>query len=108
MARGLARKTLFNRATVPPLQRRLAHLDRRSRLAEWTFWKIMLHHTDAGYMAQSPRRPIPVPTRPAVTGSRRDDLAHDIEDDDDRRHGGTPRSQADPQVDRQARLEVAS
>ena len=67
VARGLARKTLFNRATVPPLQRRLAHLDRRSRLAEWTFWKIMLHHTDAGYMAQSPRRPIPVPTRPAAT-----------------------------------------
>lgn len=69
VARGLARKALFNRATVPPLQRRLAELDRRSRLAEWTFWKIMLHHTDAGYMAQPPRRPIPVPTRPASTTS---------------------------------------
>ncbi|MGZ4695613.1 MAG: hypothetical protein ACXWA3_18475, partial [Acidimicrobiales bacterium] len=56
---------LFNRATVPALQRRLAHLDRRTRLTEWTFWKIMLHHTDAGYLAQPPRRPIPVPTRPA-------------------------------------------
>ena len=71
VARGLARKALFNRATVPPLQRRLADLDRRSRLAEWTFWKIMLHHTDAGYLAQPPRRPIPVPTRPAGRRRRR-------------------------------------
>ena len=70
VARGLARKALFNRVTVPPLQRRLAHLDRRSRLAEWTFWKVMLHHTDAGYLAQPPRRPTPVPTRPDAAAPR--------------------------------------
>ena len=65
VVRGLARKTLFNRWTVPPLQQRLAHLDRRSRLAEWSYWKILLHHTDRGFLEQGPRRPLPVETLPA-------------------------------------------
>ncbi|HVN51921.1 MAG TPA: glycosyltransferase family A protein [Acidimicrobiales bacterium] len=65
IARGLARKTLFNRWTVPPLQRRFATLDRHSRIAEWSYWKILLHHTDRGYLEQGPRRPLPVETLPA-------------------------------------------
>jgi glycosyltransferase involved in cell wall biosynthesis len=65
VTRGLVRKTLFNRWTVPPLQDRLGRLDRRSRLAEWSYWKILLHHTDRGYLEQGPRRPLPVPTRAA-------------------------------------------
>jgi glycosyltransferase involved in cell wall biosynthesis len=64
VARGLARKALFNRVTVPVLQKRLAGIDRRNRMAEWTYWKILLHHTDRGLREQPPRRPIPVPTLP--------------------------------------------
>jgi glycosyltransferase involved in cell wall biosynthesis len=64
VARGLARKALFNRWTVPPLQNRLSRLDRHSRLAEWSYWKILLHHTDRGFREQSARRPLPVPTLP--------------------------------------------
>ncbi len=70
VARGLARKALFNRWTVPPLQARFAGLERRSRLAEWSYWKILLHHTDRGFLEQSPRRPVPVETRPASVEER--------------------------------------
>jgi glycosyltransferase involved in cell wall biosynthesis len=65
VSRGLVRKTLFNRWTVPPLQARFAQLDHRSRVAEWAYWKILLHHTDLGFREQPPRRPIPVETLPA-------------------------------------------
>jgi len=64
IARGLARKALFNRWTVPPLQQRLSQLERHSRLAEWGYWKILLHHTDRGFREQPPRRPLPVATLP--------------------------------------------
>lgn len=64
VARGLARKMLFNRWTVPRLQRQLSRLDRHNRLAEWSYWKILLHHTERGYRDQPPRRPLPVPTLP--------------------------------------------
>lgn len=64
VVRGLARKALFNRWTVPPLQRQLGQLNRRSRLAEWSYWKILLHHTERGYLEQAPRRPLPLPTLP--------------------------------------------
>ena len=64
VARSLARKALFNRWTVPPLQRRLGRLDHHSRFAEWSYWKILLHHTDRGLREQPPRRPLPVPTVP--------------------------------------------
>jgi len=63
-ARMAARQALFNRWTVPMLQRRLAKLDRRSRAAEWTYWKIMLHHTVEAYRSEPRRSPRPVPTRP--------------------------------------------
>jgi len=64
IARGLARKALFNRWTIPPLQQRLGQLERQSRLAEWSYWKILLHYTDRGFREQPPRHPLPVPTQP--------------------------------------------
>lgn len=66
MARMTVREILFNRFTVPPLQRRFSAADRRSRLAEWAYWKIMLHHTQHGYRAAPPRSPAPTATLPAA------------------------------------------
>lgn len=64
MLRGTVRTALFNRVTVPPLQRRLAAQDRRSAWAEWCYWKVMLHHTQRGYAQTLPRSPRPTPTLP--------------------------------------------
>jgi glycosyltransferase involved in cell wall biosynthesis len=66
VVRGVARRALFNRVTVPAIQRRLASLDRRSRAAEWAYWKVMLHHTNRGYRTEPTRSPRPVLTRPAA------------------------------------------
>jgi glycosyltransferase involved in cell wall biosynthesis len=66
VVRGLVRRALFNRYSVPPLTRRLARQPSRSPVAEWTYWKVMLHHTNRGYMAQGRRSPTPVPTLDAV------------------------------------------
>jgi GT2 family glycosyltransferase len=61
--RMTVRNALFNGVTVPPLQRRLARLTRRSRLAEWTYWKVLLHHTERGYRTEPPSVTRPIPTR---------------------------------------------
>lgn len=66
-ARGVARRALFNRVTVPVVQRRLARPTRRSALAEWSYWKVMLHHTERGYREAPARVPAPVPTLPVPT-----------------------------------------
>jgi GT2 family glycosyltransferase len=68
--RGVLRKALFNPLTVPPLQRRLGRLDRTHRLAEWSYWKVMLHHTERGYHLQPARNPRPVPTLPRLVSER--------------------------------------
>jgi hypothetical protein len=94
VARGLARKTLFNRATVPPLQRRLAASIGAAAWPSGRFWKIMLHHTDAGYMAS---RRAGDPVRHPTGGHHRlgrDELT-DVEDD-------VSASRADPQAEPQA------
>lgn len=70
IVRGAARSVLFNRWTVPALQRRFGDLDRRSRLAEWSYWKLMLHHTERGYRAAPRRSPRPVPTLDVARRSR--------------------------------------
>ncbi len=62
MVRGAVRSLLFNRFTVPPLQQRLSRLDQRSRLADWMYWKVMLHYTNRGYRATTPSSTVPVPT----------------------------------------------
>jgi GT2 family glycosyltransferase len=61
--RMTARRALFNRYTVPPLQRHLGARSRRSRIAEWSYWKILLHHTEVGYRSEPPRSPAPTPLR---------------------------------------------
>lgn len=63
--RMAARTALFNRVTVPLLQPRLERVSERSRWAEWTYWKVMLHHTQRAYRSTPPRRPVPTPTLPA-------------------------------------------
>lgn len=65
-ARRLARRALFNRLTVPVLQRHFGRLEHRSRVAEWSYWKILLFHADRGWRDQAPRRPRPVTTVPEV------------------------------------------
>lgn len=66
--RMAARVALFNSLTVPIVQHRLESLERRSRLAEWTYWKVMLHHTQQAYRTAAPRHPVPVPTLPVARG----------------------------------------
>lgn len=61
VARQLVRKALFNRWTAPFLRRRLATYNRRSRLAEWAYPKIVLHYMERGYREQGPRCPAPTP-----------------------------------------------
>ena len=38
--------------------------DQRNALAEWLYWKMLLHHTEHGYHTSPPRRPEPTPTWP--------------------------------------------
>jgi glycosyltransferase involved in cell wall biosynthesis len=64
-----ARIALFNSFTVPIVQRRLESLERRSGLAEWCYWKVMLHHTQQAYRTSAPRHPVPTPTLPAEKAS---------------------------------------
>ena len=65
--RGLARGALFNRATVPYVQRWLGRQARNTALTRWLYWKVLLHHTNRGYRSAPPRRPVPLVTR-ARTG----------------------------------------
>lgn len=65
MLRMAVRTALFNRVTVPPVQRRLETVQHRSRAAEWAYWKVMLHHTQRAYAATPRRHPVPTPTLPA-------------------------------------------
>lgn len=66
--RMTVRRMLFNRWTVPPLQRRFAALDKQSRIAQWSYWKIMLHHAETGYRSAARRSPVPTPTFPIGAG----------------------------------------
>jgi len=76
VARGLARRALFNTATVPLAERYLASRDRNDAISRFLYWKVMLHHTNRGYRSQPRRALTPVPTRPApADGSARDGRA---------------------------------
>ena len=66
MVRGLVREVLFNAVTVPPAARWLDAQERRSRLADWMYWKVLLHHTGRAYRSTSPRTPAPTRTLPAA------------------------------------------
>ncbi len=66
IVRGCVRSVLFNRWTVPPVQKRLAALEHRSRFADWAYWKVMLHYTNRGYRSTPPGTTMPVPTLPVA------------------------------------------
>lgn len=56
LVRGLLREALFNRWTALPVAHMLDRQQRSSRLARWTYWKVMLYYTNYGYRTE-PRRP---------------------------------------------------
>ncbi|MEZ5322786.1 MAG: glycosyltransferase family A protein [Microthrixaceae bacterium] len=64
VVRGVVRGAIFNRWTVPLVQPRLQHLRRRSPVAEWAYWKVMLFHTNRGYRNMAPSSTTPLPTAP--------------------------------------------
>mgnify|MGYP001812771110 FL=1 len=71
--RGLVRRVLFNRATIPTLRRWLDARSRRNRLADWMYPKVLLHFTNRGYRSQAQRRPATRTIVAAAAGSRLDD-----------------------------------
>ena len=66
IVRGLVRRALFNRWTVPATQSWLAARTRNSALTRWLYWKVMLHYTERGYGRARPRETRPLPTRPPL------------------------------------------
>jgi glycosyltransferase involved in cell wall biosynthesis len=66
VARGVARRVLFNGVTVPPVQRWLEGRPRGRALDRWLYWKVLLHHTNRGYRRQAPRHPQRTPFLPPV------------------------------------------
>lgn len=69
VVRSAARKILFNGVTVPVVRRWLTDEGRPGAVAQWSYWKVMLHFADRGYRAAPARSPEPTPTRaPSTTG----------------------------------------
>ena len=66
LARQAVRHALFNRATVPLAIRWLERQPRNTRLTEWMYWKVLLHHTTRAYHATPPRSPAPRPILPSA------------------------------------------
>jgi hypothetical protein len=56
------RDTVFNRWSTPPLASWLDRRSKRSIVADWLYWKVLMHHTNAGYRAETTRHVAPVPT----------------------------------------------
>lgn len=69
VVRGLARGALFNRVTVPPIQRWLSGRRARSALSDWMYWKVLLHHTNRAYRDEPPRHVERTPTLVPVAGA---------------------------------------
>ncbi len=59
--RGIVRSTLFNRVTVPRLVARFDRTDPDSRVVQWTYWKLMLWHTQDAYRNEPRRFPSRTP-----------------------------------------------
>jgi hypothetical protein len=66
IARGLVREALFNRYTVPPLERYLDRSGRARKWERWSYWKVLLHHTNRGYRAAPARTPQPLAVLPEL------------------------------------------
>jgi GT2 family glycosyltransferase len=62
--RGFVRRTLFNDFSVPRLVALFDRRDPDSRLAQWTYWKLMLWHTERGFANEPVRFPVPLPISP--------------------------------------------
>lgn len=54
VVRGLARRALFNPVTVPSAQRWLAARRTNTRVSDWMYWKVLLHHTNHAYRTAGP------------------------------------------------------
>ena len=67
LVRGAVRHALFNRVTVKPATTWLDSRRDRSAVADWMYWKVLLHHTNRGYQDESPRDVTPRPTTVGVT-----------------------------------------
>ncbi|MFA9563337.1 MAG: glycosyltransferase family 2 protein [Acidimicrobiales bacterium] len=68
IVRGLVRRGLFNARTIPVLRRWVDTRERRNRLADWMYPKVLLHSTNRGYTGQAQRRPS---ARPIVSETAR-------------------------------------
>lgn len=55
VVRGVARRLLFSRLSVPFVKSWLEWRTGNSRLARWCYWKVLLHYTNTAYR-QTPRR----------------------------------------------------
>ena len=60
--RGLVRRVLFNRLTVPTVAKWLASRERNTAASRWLYWKVLLHFTNTAYRQTAPRWPTPIVT----------------------------------------------
>jgi glycosyltransferase involved in cell wall biosynthesis len=70
LARGLVRRTLFNRWTVPATKLWLESRERNTALSRWLYWKVLLHFTNKAFRNAPERSPAPLLTSPASTAAR--------------------------------------
>lgn len=70
VVRGLARRAIVNRVTVEPIRAWIEAADTERRIHRWLYWKVMLHYTNRGYRASTPRSPRPLVTLPAAGSGR--------------------------------------
>lgn len=69
VVRGLVRRALFNRATVPYVARWLTSRDHNTAASRWLYWKVLLHFTNDAYRRTAPRWPTPTLTLPDAAAS---------------------------------------
>lgn len=62
IARSLARRAVFNKVTVTRLVDMLDQRDPDCRIAQWTYWKLMLWHTERGYRTAPVRHTVSTPS----------------------------------------------
>ena len=69
VVRGLVRRALFNRVTVPTVARWLNEREHNTAVSRWLYWKVLLHFTNDAYRRTAPRWPTPTPTLPPATAA---------------------------------------
>jgi glycosyltransferase involved in cell wall biosynthesis len=68
--RGVVREVLFNRWSAPAAANWLEGRTRNTALTRWMYWKVLIQETNAGYRSEPRRRPVPVPTLPAIDAAK--------------------------------------